>query len=82
MTLADRRARLEMLRPRDRDVVRALLENSHADEVEVAEIIGMSVHTLKHRLKFIYPTLDVHSRVHLHGAYLFLVLGCGCASLE
>lgn len=80
----DRFTRLEFLRPRDLDVVRVLIERADLDERNAADEIGMSVHTLKSRLKHIYPLLGVANRLELFARYHAVIAPCRCvdASLE
>lgn len=76
MTLEWRRAALQRLRPRDVDVVVALLENPEKSEAVVASMIGMSAWTLRGRLRHVRVVLDVETRAHLQAAYQCLLLGC------
>lgn len=77
-SLADLEARLSRLRPRDRDVVRGLIEHVSVGEKEVADKIGMSVSTLKARLRHVYVVLEISSRVELYARYHGLFTTCDC----
>lgn len=79
MTVDQRRAAIARLRPRDLDVVRALLANPEKPEPIVADIVAMSVWTLRSRLRYIRAVLEVDTRAHLQAAYMCLMVGCDCA---
>ncbi len=70
--------RLARLRPRDVDVCRALIAFPAWNEARIAAQLGMSIHTLKARLKRIYLVLDVISRLHLYALFHAHLGPCGC----
>lgn len=69
MTPSEPRARLERLRPRDWDIVRALVEHTGLSRRAIAARIGMGFGNLNDRLKAIFDWLDVSSRIELHVIY-------------
>ena len=72
-----RRERLAQLRPRDLDVVRALIEYAALTEADVADMIDMGLANLKARAKYSYRLLGVEGRLHLYALYHHLFTACG-----
>ncbi len=54
------------LTPREREIVRAMVNNPGDKQFAVADQLGMSEHTLRNHLTTIYSKLDVRGRLELH----------------
>lgn len=71
---------LGRLRPRDLEVVRALVEYPWLGEPDIARQLGMGLHNLRARAKHSYAVLGVESRLHLFAVYHTALLGTCCCS--
>lgn len=77
MDLARRFQAFEGLPPRERQIVRALIEEFSLSEDEIAKGIGIAHNTLKSRLRHAYAKLGVNTRLELY-AYYHAVLSARC----
>jgi hypothetical protein len=68
------RERLKRLRPRDREVVRALIAYYWLPVEDAAVLIQMGTENFRARTKHVYRILGVENRLHLFAQYH--VLGC------
>jgi len=60
------RQRIESLTPKEREVVRALVDHRGAKSLAVAESLRMSEHTLRNHLTVIYSKLGVRGKLNLY----------------
>ncbi|MBW6493610.1 MAG: response regulator transcription factor [Burkholderiaceae bacterium] len=58
--------RIASLTPRERQIVRAMVNSPGDKQFAVADQLGMSEHTLRNHLTTIYSKLDVRGRLELH----------------
>ncbi len=58
--------RIASLTPRERDIVRVMVNNPGAKQFAIADELGMSEHTLRNHLTTIYSKLQVNGRLELH----------------
>lgn len=58
--------RIATLTTKEREVIAALVKHRGAKSLVVAETLGISEHTLRNRLTFIYHKLKVHGRLNLY----------------
>jgi DNA-binding NarL/FixJ family response regulator len=62
----DAAGRIESLTPKEREVVRAVVEHRGSKGLVVAEALGMSENTLRNHLSVIYSKLQVRGKVELY----------------
>jgi hypothetical protein len=73
-----RQERWNRLRPRDKDIVQALIAHPELGDKEVAPLVGLTFYSLKSRLKQVYAALDVVGRLHMHALYHAFANDCDC----
>jgi len=75
----ERKLLLQRLRPRDLEVVTALIRYPHLAEPDVASLMNIGLHNLRARAKHAYAVLGLEGRLHLYAAFHTEVLKeCGC----
>ncbi len=62
----DASLRIKTLTPKEQQVIQALVARPGAKSLVVAEVLGMSEHTLRNHLTVIYSKLDVHGKLDLY----------------
>ena len=63
---AARKSTMALLTPKERDIVRKVVEHSGVNNRELAKLLFMREHTLRNHLSSIYQKLNVDSRLKLY----------------
>ena len=61
----DNTRRIDSLTPKEREVIKAMVQHRGAKSLVVAEALGMSEHTLRNHLTVIYSKLNVQGKLNL-----------------